>query len=245
MSAEKLFGSWDSPPADGPKDNLESLWHWLAAQRVGTTEQQNNNMMAQRRGEITMLWSLYQRARPKVVLEIGVSQGGTFAGWCFLGRPDALIIGIDRDCNDCLPRDRETVSPHICHHGHYRNTQHGGGMHALGRNKQVIKPINGWSYEDTTISQLTETLAGRQIDWLFNDGSHSAEMAQKDFDLYWPFVSPGGVYASHDVMPSQAPNCNKSQWWDSTRDRDDYAMRMEFFSAKSDDSLGIGLLIKK
>lgn len=238
------FGGWDTMPENGCNDVLANLWHWLAAQHVGTPNQQNNSMMAQRRGEITMLWSLYQRVKPRTVLEIGVSQAATLASWCFLGDPSAKILALDKDLNDALPRGGEQINPRIVSRQVNSMSQDGGGIYALSRNNQRMIGVTGWSFNPETVEQVKIALAGEKLQWIWNDGSHSADMARKDFDLYWPLVASGGVYASHDVMPSKVPECNKSEWWEETRDRDDYSMRMEFFSSRNEDSMGIGVLVK-
>lgn len=41
----------------------------------------------------------------------------------------------------------------------------------------------------------------RSIDLLFIDGSHVYEDVKKDFELFFPWVKPGGVVAFHDVTP--------------------------------------------
>lgn len=245
MSAlDKIFGSWSGAPESGYSDEISALWNYLAVQYPGTQEQQNNSGLSQRRGEWTMLCDLYRRAHPKIVVEIGVAQGGTYAGWCFLGRPDALIIGIDRDVQDCRPRAGDQVHPRICSHQINHMTLDGGGMHSLGRNNQRIIPINGWSHEESTISQLKTVLGGNKIDWLYHDASHSKEMFATDFQIYWPLIASGGVFAVHDIQESKAPNCDKSVEWERIKKEEDYSMMMEFKGSRNEDSLGIGVLIK-
>lgn len=243
MSLDRLFGTWDLLPTNGNKDDLAQLWHWLAAQQVGTPYQQLNSGLSQRRGEITMLWELYQRARPKVVLEIGVAQGGTFASWCYLGEPDALIIGIDRDPNDCRPRHNEPIHSMLSIPKEHKTTDQGGGMMHLARHQQRVVPIRGWSHSPSVLEELKITLGDKKIDWLFHDASHSADMARRDYELYRPFMAEGSVMAFHDIQESQVPECNKSEWWKEVRANGDYSALMEFRGPKSDDSMGIGVLI--
>lgn len=241
MSTDRIFGSWDSPPPY--KDTPGEIWNWLAAQNVGTPDFQPNSGLSQRRHEITMLWHLYQRARPKIVLEIGVAQAGTFASWCFLGEPDALIIGIDRSVNDARPRAGEQVSPRIVHRTVNQMTDGGGGMFALGRNNQRIVPICGWSTDPNVLAALEKTLAGRKIDFLFHDASHSADMSRKDFLLYRPFMAEGSIMAFHDIQKSSHPECNKSEFWEELKATENYSACFEFLGARSEESLGIGVLV--
>lgn len=245
MSLDRIFGGWDcESPESGFTDEITTLWNHLAAQHVGTDRFQSNSGLSQRRGEFTMLMDLYRRTRPKIVLEIGTAQGGTLAAWCFLGRPDALIVCIDRCVDDCWPRSGNQINPHIVHHHVNMSTSAGGGAYALARNNQRMVPINGWSYQEDVLETLERTLGGRKIDWLYHDASHSKEMARRDFDIYWPYVAEGGVMAFHDVMPSKVPECDKSHFWDWTRDNVEYSARYEFFGSRNDDSMGQGVLIK-
>ncbi len=243
MSIERWLGSWDLLPTNGNTDVLCQLWHYLAAQNVGTPYQQNNSGLSQRRGEITMLWELYRRVKPKVVLEIGVAQGGTFASWCYLGEPDATIIGIDRDVNDCRPRHNDPVHQFISMPGEHKTTTQGGGMMHLKRHQQRIVPINGWSYAPHVLEEVRLTLGDKKVDWLFHDASHSADMARRDYELYRPFMAEGSVMAFHDIQESQVPECNKSEWWRSVRENGDYSALMEFRGPRTADSMGIGLII--
>lgn len=243
MSIDRVFGNWDLLPTNGNKDDLAQLWHWLAAQNVGTPYQQLNSGLSQRRAEITMLWELYKRAKPKVVLEIGVAQGGTFASWCKLGEPDALIIGIDRDVNDCRPRHNEPVHQMISIPGQHKTTDQGGGMMHLACFQQKVIPIKGWSHAPHVLEELRITLKDRKIDWLFHDASHSADMAHRDYELYRPFMAEGSVMAFHDIQESQVPECNKSEWWQEVKANGDYSALYEFRGPKNADSMGIGVII--
>jgi len=242
MSTENIFGSWDFPPK-GNADHLSALWHILAAQNVGTANFIPNFGLSQRRAEIEMLWHLYEKAKPQIVVEIGVAQAGTFAAWCILGRADATIIGIDRCLDDSRPRPGDPVHPSI-HPGPYAMYSQGGGILHLAQRRQKVIGINGWSLEASTLSQLNEVLQGRTIDWLFNDGSHEASMAQGDFENYWPLISEGGVYATHDICRSDDPKCNKKEWWDHAVATADYSAVFEFKPSRNEQNMGIGLFVK-
>lgn len=244
MSVDVIFGEWNSLPTSGYCDEISTLWNELSVQNPGTPEQRNNSGLTQRRAEITMLWDLYRRARPKVVTEIGVAQAGTFAAWCFLGRPDALIIGIDRDTNDSLPRGDQQVSPKLVPKRVTKMTEQGGGLHAYGRHNQRTVAINGWSTDPKTLSQLNAVLGGRKIDWLWNDASHDAENTMKDWEAYWPLVAPGGVYAMHDIMPSTHPDCNRSEAYEKIKATADYSALFEFRGSRTDDSMGVAAFVK-
>lgn len=244
MSIDRWLGTWDLLPTNGNKDELAQLWHYLAAQNVGTPYQQLNSGLSQRRLEITMLWELYQRVKPKVVLEVGVAQGGTFASWCYLGEPDATIIGIDRDVNDCRPRHNDPVHPMLSISKEHKTTDQGGGMMHLARHQQKVIPIKGWTTSPSVKEELNIILQGRKIDFCFHDASHEASMFKADFAWLWPLLSDGGVFASHDIMRSDDPKCNKKEAWDEIKSTTDYSALMEFTAGRSEQNMGIGVLIK-
>jgi len=245
MSLENLYGTMNQmrPDVNHLDRELQLLWSRLAPQNIGTPEFQPNNGLSQRKNEIIELWKLFKFQSPKIILEIGTAQGGTFAGWCQLASNDATIISIDRCVDDCRPRPGDPVHPVISPHSHLTTSQ-GGGTYHLGREGQRIFAINGWSHEDSTLQALDTALMGRKIDFIFHDASHSKEMFEVDWKLYWPYIADGGVFSAHDVMPSSHPDCDKSAFWQKIRETEEYSAIYEYFSNRKLDSMGIGVVIK-
>lgn len=243
MSTNNIFGSWNDPPAEGLVDPVSILWHKLAAQNVGTPYQVNNFGLTQRRSEWTMLADLYLRARPKIVVEIGVAQSGTAAGWCMLGQPGAEIVFIDRDLQDSRPRPGDPVDP-VIYSGPLKMANQGGGVFHLAQRGQKIHGISGWSYDEHVFSQLKAILGERKIDWLWTDSSHEEKMFAQEFAMYYPLVAEGGVYATHDIQPSSHPDVTKSKEWERIKREEAYSMLMEFRGPPTSDSYGIGVLIR-
>lgn len=190
-----------------------------------------------------MLMDLYLRARPKIVVEIGVAQSGTAAGWCIHGQPHALLIFIDRCLDDSRPRPGDPGNQNV-YSGPLKMYSNGGGICHLGRNGQVVRGINGWSHDSHVFSQLKTLLNGHKIDWLWTDSSHEAGMFEKEFAMYWPFVAEGGVFCTHDIQHSSHPDVTKWKSWERIKQEESYSMMMEFKGSKSEDSLGIGVLVK-
>jgi hypothetical protein len=52
------------------------------------------------------------------------------------------------------------------------------------------------------------------------------------------------VFATHDIQPSQHPDCNKSEAWKLIKQMAGYSACFEFLGSRDDDSLGIGVLIR-
>lgn len=245
MSTATIYGDWDHPRVTGDPwtDRFQSLWHILAAQNVGTPQFEPNFGLSQRRAEITELWKLFCQLRPKVIVEVGVAQGGTLAGWCELAPPDATIIAWDRDLNDCRPRPGEPVHPSIFR-GQAKMTCEGGGAFLLKKHGQQMHAIDGWSYDVRAQARLMEILNGRKIDFSFNDASHSKGMFAADFKFMWPLIADGGIYAVHDIQASKAEGCDKRVEWERIIAEEEYSAVFEYRASRHDDSLGIGVLIK-
>jgi len=245
MSTEKIFGTWDGMPKTGYADEHTWLWHKLAAQKIGTPEQRNNSGLTQRRDEFTMFLDLVRRAQPRVVLEIGTAQGGSFAALCQVCPTDATMISMDRCINDARPRPDDPVNRDI-YNGPLLMAEQGGGIHHLKRSGQTTITINGWSYAPMVMEQLKGVLGGRTIDLIFHDASHEADMAIRDFYLYWPLVSEGGIFASHDICPHPSDaKCNKSEAWDRFKEEADCSAIYEFrCHPRRGEGMGIGILIR-
>ncbi len=244
MSLDKLYGSWDAARISPCESDVELQWAWhhLANQGVGTDRFMPNNGLSQRKNEIIELWKIYRSMQPRVVVEIGTAQGGTFAAWCRLGHPNATIISIDRDINDCWPRPGNPVNPEI-YNGELKMGQDGGGALHLKCHQQDVHSINGWSYEEKTINHLRAILRGREIDFLWHDASHQPDTFAKDWKIYRPLMAEGAVFASHDIVPSADPNSNKSVEWERIKRDESFSAIYEFRPHPSVTEMGIGVII--
>jgi predicted O-methyltransferase YrrM len=240
-----LFGTWDIPRMTGDylSEKVESLWHTLAAQSVGTPQFQPNSGLSQKKDQFCLLSTMFHFLQPKVVMEAGVAQGGTLAAWCQLAPPDATIIALDRCLDDCRPRPGDPVHSSI-YNGPLKSTTEGGGIHHLKKKGQTMVGVNGWTHDPAVQDKVKHVLNGRTIDFLFHDVSHSARMTREDMVWMWPLVSPGGIMALHDIQPSAHPDCDKSEAWKEMVDTLDYSARYEFCGNRSDDSMGVGILVK-
>jgi predicted O-methyltransferase YrrM len=222
----------------------DDLWEKLAPN--GQVPTNLNSGMTQRKNEIIELWQLFDRLDPKIILEIGVSQGGTFASWCQLARDDALIIGIDRDPNDCWPREGNQIHPDIADPC-FKMTEWGGGMYALKRkgSHQTVIAIRGMSYDPKTLEELHEVLDGQKIDFLFHDASHLYDMVSKDFSIYWSLIAPGGIMAFHDISLYTVETCDKYKWWREIRDSGPQRLTYAYeIPDRMNLGMGIGVLFK-
>lgn len=211
--------------------------------------------MPQIRSEITDLSQfLFNRWKDNPnVLEIGTKFGGTFFIWNRLiqeiapkyGDPDleyGMAISIDLD---------------------------DGGIHGGVGNEVMDKRdlwfyerfknchfIRGDSHDDETFEKVHNLLGYKyftpksilfreepKIDFLFIDGDHSYEGVKQDFEMYSPFVKPGGICCFHDITISDyhhSRNVYVGEFWNELKTTGKY-QTLEFVDG-SENWGGIGLI---
>jgi predicted O-methyltransferase YrrM len=179
--------------------------------------------ISQHEKELSGLINLLSIAKPKIILEIGVDQGGTFRRWCELAGPGGLVIGIDRD-----PRVRQRVLGSIP--------------------LEARRIITGDTKERRTIEDTQAILRGRPVDFLFIDGDHSYEGVRSDYENFSPLVRPGGMIALHDIAtPETTRNpykkgtrCGVIKFWAELKT----GSGIEFIDPAARPPYGIGVITK-
>jgi predicted O-methyltransferase YrrM len=186
----------------------------------------------QKVSELTPLVRLLKRRRLDTVVEIGTARGGTFATWCALAAPEAVLVSID------LP----------------------GGMHGGGYTEQEADRYRSWaqpgkqlhflradSHAETTRGSLAAILNGRLVDFLMIDGDHTYEGVAADYRMYSQFVADEGLIAFHDILPHpRVPDCQVDRLWAELRG---LGQSMEFTDPDNDRGWGqwggIGVLVHR
>jgi predicted O-methyltransferase YrrM len=177
--------------------------------------------------EILHLVALVERARPKVVVEIGTASGGVL---CLLARAapeDATIISVD------IPEDRGGYP-------HWRQRLY----RAFGRGRQSMYLVKGDSHMGSTLTRVKEILSGKAIDFLFVDGDHTYVGVRQDFNMYGPLVRKDGLVAFHDVAfhPYAGPACEVDRFWNEIKAAYEHE---EFIENPKQGWAGIGVLTQK
>lgn len=149
--------------------------------------------------EIRGLYERVARQRPKLVMEIGTCHGGTLYMWCQAADPAATLISLD------LPSGEFGGGYRDCRGQLYQQFSQPG---------QTLHLVRANSHEPATTERIRQLLGGRKIDFLFIDGDHTYAGVRRDFELYTPFVAPGGLVALHDVVhrPEQ-PRIEVWKFW--------------------------------
>ena len=146
---------------------------WLA-RRVVKSGKAN-----QRTVELAAFLKVVRRLRPRVVLEIGLEQGGSMWAWSRVAHPEARLIGIDAG----FPSQTQSF---LSHH--------------MGPQQQLTL-VEGRSQSEKVINRIKGELDGRPLDFLFIDGDHSYNGVAADFENYAPMVRKGGLIGFHDIQP--------------------------------------------
>jgi cephalosporin hydroxylase len=129
----------------------------------------------QKKIEFMPFLELLQKENPQIIIEIGVCHGG--ASMCF-GQLAKTVIGID------VPVTVADVAQHDI------------------RKHCNFYFVTGNSHEALTVEKVKVIIEDKKADMLFIDGDHGASGAQQDFEMYSPFVKPGGLVAFHDIVDS-------------------------------------------
>jgi predicted O-methyltransferase YrrM len=178
--------------------------------------------------EFTMLLAEFLYLNPKVAVEIGSCQGFSTWYWINYMQKGGTVISIDDWFVACKVWDID--------YNEWWQTWVPEGV--------TLKTIKANSQEDETRDQLTEYLASqneRFIDFLFIDGDHLYDGVKRDFDLYSPFVKPGGIIALHDISYMQKPLfIEVRQLWDEIVDAGYKTKKIS--SLKNPEVMGIGII---
>lgn len=151
----------------------------------------------QREDEVIWFYRHVEKIQPKIIVEIGIKEGGNLKVLSTHLDKEGVAIGIDpRQEIPWKMNDAECQVFHIC----------------------------GSSHDETTLESLKAILGPRKIDVLFIDGDHSKEGMLQDFYDYSPLVRSGGIIAVHDIFYLQGVSdaweeVPGEDWYESPRSR--------------------------
>jgi predicted O-methyltransferase YrrM len=179
--------------------------------------------------EILKLLKMLNKIKPRTILEIGTSRGGTLFLFSWIAHENATIISID------LP-----------------GGEFGGGYplwkiplyRSFARNNQKIYLIRGDSHDEKILQKVKNILRNRKLDLLFIDGDHTYEGVKKDFEMYGKLVGKGGIIAFHDIVYHPFdPECQVDKFWKELKKRYKRKRRIkEIVSSKTQTWAGIGVI---
>lgn len=143
--------------------------------------------MPQERGEIEKLAKFVNELNPKVVVEIGTKNGGTFMIWNEVTSAKTISIDLVEGIHGGVSKGKTDS----------RNAK----FKSMYGDRCTF--ISGNSHDQKTYDILLETLNGEKIDFLFIDGDHTYEGVKRDYEMYSPLVNSGGYIAFHDINDTE------------------------------------------
>jgi predicted O-methyltransferase YrrM len=181
------------------------------------------------------LMGIVSQARPRKLLEIGTSNGGTLFLFARVAAHDATIIGID------LPRKHHPTGIPKWRLPLYK---------AFASRGQSVRMITHDSHSPATLAKVKAILRGQEVDFLFIDGDHSYEGVESDFRMYSPLVRRGGLIAFHDIVPDYKTRYGSETFnyaggvhllWSVIKTKHRF---QEVVANQGQDAFGIGILTK-
>jgi predicted O-methyltransferase YrrM len=138
----------------------------------------------QHREELLAALRVVAAKRPRYIVEIGTSMGGTLLLWTRIADPEAIIVTLD------LP-----------------GGEFGGGSSSLRiplfrrfrLPKQKLHLIRADSHQPETLALTRQCLGGHEADFLFIDADHTEAGVRSDYKMYSPLVKEGGIILFHDI----------------------------------------------
>lgn len=184
----------------------------------------------QKPGELAGLLRLLAADPPRRVVEIGTAWGGTLWAFCQVATPDAVLVSIDLPSGG--PYGNVPWADDALRFKYFQRPEQ----------RIVVLPLD--SQDAATAGMAAEALGGQPADLVFIDGDHRYESVKRDFELYSPLATPGGVMALHDIAPYPALDvCDVERLWRELepRYRSQAIVSEEFFWHGTDWG-GIGVL---
>jgi predicted O-methyltransferase YrrM len=177
--------------------------------------------------EISQFAKLVAESKPKTIVEIGTSRGGTLFVLCRLAPPLSTIVSVD------MPG---------AGFGEAYNDRHVELFKLFPSEGQKLHIVTADSHIPETRDRVNALLGGTQVDLLFIDGDHSYEGVKKDFEMFSPLVSPSGLIVFHDIAEhTKFAGCHVKPFWDEVKRN---YRHQEFIEDPSQGWAGIGVLWK-
>lgn len=144
------------------------------------------------------------------VLEIGTYIGGSLWFFSQLATDDALLVTVDH-------------KPEL--------------FQSFSHKEQRIVQVAGDSL--AVRDRVVEVLGPEPIDFLFIDGNHQLDGAQRDWEIYGDLVRSGGLVAFHDIVFDH-PDCGVPDFWRELRPT--VAVSYDIRGESDDGTCGIGIV---
>lgn len=168
--------------------------------------------------EISALAAEVEKLCPKIILEIGMYEGGTALLWAQLASRRVI------SCDIAPPGPRGELIR---------------AFPPPGSDCRVTL-LTGDSHDPDFVGQVERELAGEPVDFLFIDGDHHEAGVEADYRNYRHLVRPGGIIAFHDIADKQDQPGNEVQhFWKRLKQE---VETEEFIEDRDQTGFGIGVV---
>ena len=166
--------------------NITNTFEKFIREDVNTLEKKVNHAIAlgamQKPLELMEMAKLIEEKKPRTIVEIGTANGETFSLLCQICPEDSILVSIDLPGGDFSGGYSESDVLRL---------------KAFAKGNQQVHCILNDSHLEDTKKDLLKII--KKIDILIIDGDHSYEGVKKDFEMYSPLMSNGGLIFFHDI----------------------------------------------
>jgi predicted O-methyltransferase YrrM len=179
----------------------------------------------QKQDELQSLLDFLSGHSVETVLEIGTGRGGTLWMWSHM-RGNKTVVSVD------MPGGEFGGGPSDDDKARIENW--------IDPTQETVL-VSGDSHSELILAEVTEVLAGREVDLLFIDGDHSYHGVKQDFEMYFPLVKRGGVIVLHDIADhsSTCPGCTVDRFWSELKASERYTCTEIICEPKTWAGLGV------
>jgi len=177
----------------------------------------------QLKNEIYLLIEILALKKPKTILEIGTSNGGSLFLISKFCPKNSTIISID------LPDGKFG--------GEFFPEWKNSFYESFASDQQKIHLIRSNSHDESTKNIVKDILKEKKLDFLLIDGDHSYSGVKKDFEMYNSLLSENGIIVFHDICNGPLENVGEvPKFWKEIKFEHDV-----FEIIDSDNTMGYGL----
>ena len=173
--------------------------------------------------EFFWLCSIFDDMHVKKYLEIGSREGGSLFVIAGMLEAGAHVVAVDLPGAQWGRRGSQNYLNEV--------------TKLIRREGLSVDILLGDSHSETTHQRVRGLADEQAFDALFIDGDHSYEGVSRDWEMYSPFVRPGGVVAFHDLIISdEFPDVGVGHLFEELKENHEWDARQELY--------GIGVVWK-
>jgi predicted O-methyltransferase YrrM len=173
-------------------------WDWVPFPAVRVVRIARRYGLAPRASELTRLFRLVRRRRPRTVLELGRAGGGTFFLWTRAASSRGVLVSAGLP-----PWERDDAGEEARR----------AAMASFGRPRQRLHIVRDDPLLDSVRATVDALLGDRRLDFMFLTGEDDVDRVRDCLELYAPRVRSGGLVALDGIRQRLGgADCLPSFW---------------------------------